>query len=110
MTQSKIQIGATVVSSKYGEGEITKIITKSTGYVEVSYNGTIKKEMAFNLTDENGESMKAKPIKKPLTDEQKAKADRDHARFMKSMNSAILADNFLPSQIASGNYNINLVR
>ena len=59
--KSKIFIGAKV-SSKYGNGTITKIITKSTGYVEVTYlNGSIRKEMAFNLTGENGESLKKKP-------------------------------------------------
>ena len=62
MKTSKIQIGARVFNKKNQEGTITKIITKSTGYVEVSYlNGTTKKEMAFNLTDENGEALKATP-------------------------------------------------
>lgn len=63
MKASKIQIGAKV-NGKAGSGIISKIITKSTGYVEVSYdNGTIKKEMAFNLTNENGESLKSAPKK-----------------------------------------------
>lgn len=62
MKTSKIQIGARVFNKKNQEGTITKIITKSTGYVEVSYlNGTTKKEMAFNLTDANGEALKATP-------------------------------------------------
>lgn len=99
MRQSKIQIGATVISKKFGQGEITKIITKSTGYVEVNYNGTLKKEMAFNLTDENGESMKAKPVRKPLTDDQRAKLDKSHARFMADFNMAQLQDTYLDSQI-----------
>ena len=60
MKESKIKIGQKV-QGKSGYGVITKIITKSTGYVEVDYNGVIKKEMAFNLTDENGISLKAKP-------------------------------------------------
>lgn len=51
------------VSGKLGEGVITKIITKSTGYVEVDYNGISKKEMAFNLTGENGISLKKQPKK-----------------------------------------------
>lgn len=62
MRTSKINIGTKVFNNKNQEGTITKIITKSTGYVEVTYiNGLVKKEMAFNLTDENGESLKATP-------------------------------------------------
>lgn len=62
MRTSKVNIGAKVFNKKNQEGTITSIITKSTGYVEVTYlNGTIRKEMAFNLTDENGESLKATP-------------------------------------------------
>ena len=57
----KLEIGITVNSSKLGLGTITKIITKSTGYVEVTYNnGKVNKEMAFNLTDENGVNLKEK--------------------------------------------------
>lgn len=71
MRTSKINIGAKVFNKKNQEGTITSIITKSTGYVEVTYlNGVVKKEMAFNLTDENGESLKAAPkakAKKPVT-------------------------------------------
>lgn len=60
MRTSKINIGTKVLNKKNQEGTITKVITKSTGYVEVTYlNGTVKKEMAFNLFDENGESLKA---------------------------------------------------
>jgi hypothetical protein len=60
--RTKIFIGAKV-SSKHGEGTITKIITKSTGYVEVTYaGGGVRKEMAFNLTGEDGEPLKKKPI------------------------------------------------
>ena len=40
-----------------------RIITKSTGYVEVSYNGILKKEMAFNLTDESGKALRKAPKK-----------------------------------------------
>ncbi|WP_455091323.1 hypothetical protein [Prevotella jejuni] len=62
MRTSKINIGTKVLNKKNQEGTITKVITKSTGYVEVTYlNGIIKKEMAFNLFDENGESLKATP-------------------------------------------------
>ncbi|HEY5587566.1 MAG TPA: hypothetical protein VIK86_01270 [Candidatus Paceibacterota bacterium] len=56
----KIEIGIQV-KGKLGTGIISKIITKSTGYVEVNYNGTKKNEMAFNLTDLEGNSLKNKP-------------------------------------------------
>lgn len=68
MRTSKINIGTKVFNKKNQEGTITSIITKSTGYVEVTYlNGTVKKEMAFNLFDENGESLKATPKAKKHT-------------------------------------------
>lgn len=57
-----LSINQVVFNKKGDKGTITRIITKSTGYVEVSYeNGTSKKEMAFNLTDENGISLKKAP-------------------------------------------------
>jgi cytidylate kinase len=106
----KLEIGLTVKSSKLGLGTITKIITKSTGYVEVTYvSGKTNKEMAFNLTDENGVSLKEKKAKKELTPEQKVKLDNRHAAFMKDFNQAILEANFLDCQIQSGNYNINTI-
>ena len=44
---------------------ITRIITKSTGYVEVSFEaGFTQKEMALNLTDENGAALKKAPAKR----------------------------------------------
>lgn len=68
--KSKIEIG-TRVNGSNGEGMITRIITKSTGYVEVTYdNGKVKKEMAFNLTDTDLVSLKNKPIHKQMTIEQ----------------------------------------
>jgi len=71
MKASRFAIG-TIVNSKKGNGIITKIITQSTGYVEVTLsNGTIIKEMAFNMTDENGESLKKKPTYKPTEEQQK---------------------------------------
>ena len=49
-----IVIGMKVIG-KLGEGVITKIITKSTGYSEVTYsNGKVRNEIKMNLTDENG--------------------------------------------------------
>lgn len=107
--KTKIEIGQTVVSPKNGTGIITRIITKSTGYIEVDFGGEFKKEMAFNLSDENGVSLKSKPAKKELTEDQRAKNDRSHARFLNEMNSAILSENFLPCQIKSENYNRNLI-
>lgn len=59
----KIEVGNKVESKKFGIGTITRIITKSTGYVEVDYNGILKNEMAFNLVDLNGESLKKKPVR-----------------------------------------------
>lgn len=58
-----LQVNQTVVNKKGQKGIITRIITKSTGYVEVSYDGILKKEMAFNLTDENGNPLKKAPKK-----------------------------------------------
>lgn len=62
-----ITINQVVFNKKGQKGTITRIITKSTGYVEVSYEaGFSKKEMAFNLTDENGVSLKKSPKKAEL--------------------------------------------
>lgn len=58
-----LQVNQTVINKKGQRGIITRIITKSTGYVEVSYDGILKKEMAFNLTDENGNPLKKAPKK-----------------------------------------------
>lgn len=57
-----INVGMVVTNNKGLKGTITKIITKSTGYVEVLYdNGIKKKEIAFNLVDENGVPLKKVP-------------------------------------------------
>lgn len=59
-----ITINQVVFNKKGQKGTIARIITKSTGYVEVTYEaGFSKKEMAFNLTDENGVSLKNAPKK-----------------------------------------------
>lgn len=58
-----LQVNQTIINKKGQKGIITRIITKSTGYVEVSYDGILKKEMAFNLTDENGNPLKKAPKK-----------------------------------------------
>ena len=106
--KTKIEIG-TKVNGSLGKGIIEKIITRSTGYVEVNYNGRIKKEMAFNLTDMNGEFLKSKPVKRELTEKQKLINERSHERFMQNINDAVLADHFLSCQIESGKYNTNLI-
>lgn len=50
MRTSKINIGAKVFNKKNQEGTITKIITKSTGYVEVTYlNGILSEKQAYYL-------------------------------------------------------------
>ena len=96
--KTKIEIG-TRVNGKSGIGTITRIITKSTGYVEVTYDdGDVKKEMAFNLTDLNGVSLKSKPTNKPLTADQQKKVDNRHARFMNTIREAEFQDNYLEVQ------------
>lgn len=69
--KKKVYIGAEVNSARNGKGVIEKIITPSTGYVEVRYeSGLLKKEMAFNLKDSEGNPLKATPKKaapKPVT-------------------------------------------
>lgn len=63
-----ITLDQIVFNKKGQKGTITRIITKSTGYVEVTMeDGTVKKEMAFNLTDESGKSLKKAPVRKEST-------------------------------------------
>jgi hypothetical protein len=60
------------VTGKHGNGVIASIITKSTGYVLVNWeNGCVSKEMAFNLTGEDGEALKSKPASQHLSKHQK---------------------------------------
>lgn len=60
-SSTKVAEGSKVVG-KYGAGTITKIITKSTGYVIVKYdNGQTRREMAFNLKGEDGNPLKKRP-------------------------------------------------
>ena len=59
-----LTIGQKVTSKKNGNGVIVKIITKSTGYVQVDFSGTLRNEMAFNLNDEFGNCLKNKPATK----------------------------------------------
>lgn len=61
LSSTKTKVGS-IVNSKHGNGVISKIITKSSGYVEVKYNsGTTRKEMAFNLRGEDGKPLRNKP-------------------------------------------------
>lgn len=94
LNNKKMTIGQSVISKKNGNGTITKIITKSTGYVEVTYtNGKVVKEMAFNLTDDNGNSIKALPKKKEYTKEEiaieEAKAIRQRIYIDARLNYAL---------------------
>lgn len=58
---TKVSVGSNV-QGKFGAGTITKVITASSGYVEVTYpNGKKSKEMAFNLKGEDGLPLKKKP-------------------------------------------------
>lgn len=99
MRTSKINIGTKVFNKKNQKGTITKVITKSTGYVEVTYlNGLVKKEMAFNLTDENGESLKATPKakKQAMTISDKIEATKQglldaNTRYNQSLLDAYMA-------------------
>ena len=71
-----IATGTQVVSAKHGNGTITKIITKSTGYVEVDFNGNIRKEMAFNLNLTDGSPLKSKPVAAPAVKREYTTAEK----------------------------------
>lgn len=61
-SSTKIAIGSPVTDSKGRKGIINGIITKSSGYVSVKYNdGSVSKQMAFNLFGEDGNPLKKKP-------------------------------------------------
>ena len=60
-----VQVNQEVLTKKGERGIVSAIITKSTGYVEVTLeSGRKVKEMAFNLTDKDGNTLKKKPAKK----------------------------------------------
>lgn len=100
---SKFAIGTLVIGSK-GKGTITAIITKSTGYVQVTYlTGEVKKEMAFNLKNEQGESLKATP-KAP-----KQGSAASHAAWKREFEMNQLRGSFLDCQIANNSYNPELI-
>lgn len=115
-----------VTSKIFGTGTV---ISQDGGNITIDFNGTIKTLIVkfARLTNEDGtefgEQFTAKAPKKSkhekriasikreslLTDSQKANRDRNYARFIKEMNQAELAENFLPSQIESKKYNKNLI-
>lgn len=86
-----VQANQKVFNQKGQEGIITRIITKSTGYVEVSYNGILKKEMAFNLTDENGKALRKAPKKADKPTRELSPMEKIMCR-LKSINSNIYGD------------------
>lgn len=83
-----ITINQVVFNKKNQKGTITRIITKSTGYVEVAYEaGFTKKEMAFNLTDENGVSLKKAPKSETAGMSRGEKKRHKDAREIEAFNS-----------------------
>ena len=57
-----MKVGSKVFDEKGKECTISSIITKSTGYVTVTYpNGQKGKKMAFNLKGEDGNFIRKKP-------------------------------------------------
>lgn len=90
-----ITINQVVLNKKGQKGVINRIITKSTGYVEVVYeNGTTKKEMAFNLTDEMGSSLKKAPKKQEPRTKTALEAAIEKMRWL---NSCTYGDRFSPN-------------
>lgn len=83
-----IAINQVVINKKGQKGTITRIITKSTGYVEVTLeNGSITKEMAFNLKDENGVSLKKAPKSETAGMSRGEKKRYKDAREIEAFNS-----------------------
>lgn len=61
-SSTKTEVGARVTDNKGRQGTISRIMTKSSGYVEVKYdNGSTGKAMAFNLRGEDGNPLKKRP-------------------------------------------------
>ena len=61
-SSTKTAVGSRVFDAKKGWGTISKIITKSTGYVAVDYDSGAKGgQMAFNLKGEDGNFLKKRP-------------------------------------------------
>ena len=61
-SSTKVAVGSIVIDAKGKKGVISSIITQSTGYVVVKYDdGTVSKQMAFNLLGLDGNPLKKKP-------------------------------------------------
>lgn len=61
-SSTKVAVGSKVWDSKGKSGTISSIITKSSGYVTVKYDdGSVSKQMAFNLKGEDGNPLKKRP-------------------------------------------------
>lgn len=86
MAASKVFIGAKVFNKKGQQGEIVRIITRSTGYVEVNYAGINRKEMAFNLKDVNGEPLRKAP-KSTTTQRQLSPIESLKAEILEAANT-----------------------
>lgn len=116
-----------VFNSIFGEGEV---VSQTTDNVTVNFNGAIKVLVIkfAKLTNEDGtpfgvhfepstkvkrtkfeKRLAAERVAAKLTPEQRLKRDATHSKFMKKLDDAVLADNFLPCQIESGNFNRNLI-
>lgn len=61
-SSTKVAVGSKVWDSKGKSGTISSIITKSSGYVTVKYDdGSVGKQMAFNLKGSDGNPLKKRP-------------------------------------------------
>ena len=61
-SSTKVAVGSKVWDSKGKSGTISSIITKSSGYVTVKYDdGSVSKQMAFNLKGSDGNPLKKRP-------------------------------------------------
>lgn len=93
MKTSKFAIETRVENKKGLVGTITKIITKSTGYVEVTFdNGDVKKEMAFNLKNIEGETLKAIPTNNIVSEKALANYNKRVDNFRNQIAYSHLAD------------------
>lgn len=61
-SSTKVAVGSKVWDAKGKSGTISSIITKSSGYVTVKYDdGSVSKQMAFNLKGSDGNPLKKRP-------------------------------------------------
>jgi hypothetical protein len=83
-----IAINQAVINKKGYKGTITRIITKSTGYVEITLeNGAKTKDMAFNLTEEDGTPLKKAPKSETAGMSKGEKKRQRDAREIEAINS-----------------------